>query len=118
MPIYDFHCLDCGHLKENIVLTFAEFDEVKEMGGVPCPDCPGMMISKPGRFGVKFGKVPGKGSQMVPGSKRERRQLMEQRYRKRNARLESLPEGQKRRMEKFMDRFGVRKTAPADPDFA
>lgn len=117
MPVYDFLCPDCGALEENLVLTFEEYDAQKALGGLPCEKCPGFMQIKPGRFGLKFGRVAGRGSQTYPGSKRERRQLMEQRYEKRNARLDALPEEQKRRMEKFMDRRGVRKTAPAGPDF-
>lgn len=118
MPIYDFICHGCSHLIENAHMTFDEFDDMKSLGGLPCPKCPDWMHVKPGRFAIKFGKVPGKGSQTFPGSKRERRQLMEQRYEKRNARLEALPPQQKEKMVRFMERFGVKKTAPAGPEFA
>lgn len=118
MPIYDMLCGDCGHLISNEYLTFEEFDLMKEAGGMPCPKCPGMMHTKPGRVGVKFGLVMDHRGQKYPGSKREARQMMEKRYEQRNAKLEKLPPNQKERMIRFMERFGVRKTAPSSPDHA
>jgi hypothetical protein len=72
------------------------------------------MHTVPCRFSFKFAKVHGPGSQMMPGSKRERRQMMENRYAKRNEKLEALPLQQKERMIRFMDKHNVRRTAPAD----
>lgn len=117
MPVYDFLCHSCGYLLENEVLTMEEYMAQKELGGLPCPECPELMRIKPGRISIQFGKVTDHRGQEFPGGKRERRQLMEKRYKKRNKRLEQLPPEQKEKMVKFMERRNVRRTAPADPDF-
>lgn len=117
MPVYDFHCLECDYVLENEYLSFSEFDAMKALGGLPCPNCPETMVIRPGRLAVKFGKVCDSRGKLYPGGKRERRQMMEARYAKRNQKLEKLPPDQREKMVKFMEKHNIRKTAPAGPEF-
>jgi len=83
---------------------------------MPCPDCPGMMHTKPGRVGFTFAPTMDAKGHRYPGDKAGLRHLMDARYAKRNERMEKLPPEQKERTIRFMERFGVRKTAPPAPD--
>lgn len=47
------------------------------------------------------------------GSDTWERKVMQDRYKKRNERLDSLPSEQKEGMKKFFNKFGVNKTAPS-----
>lgn len=117
MPLHDFLCDPeeggCGHKIENQPLTFEEFDKFKA-DGQPCPECSKAMLQLWGSCRFHFPtRVTDSG--LVPTSKRGKAQLMENRYRKRNARLESLPPDQKSRMEKFFSCRGIRKSPPSEP---
>lgn len=116
MPIYDFICPECDYLIENVYATYQEFDDIKAAGGIPCQLCPAMMHTKPVMFNVQFAKVRNSKGKLQPGDKRGLRKMMEERYRKRNERLEAMPKPQQERFIKFMERMGVRKTAPSSPD--
>lgn len=114
MPHYDFVCDECKVLLDDVVMSFEEFDEFKK-AGKPCPDCGKEMRQPIFDFHFHFPtKVTDKG--LLPTSRRGLMQMMEARYQKRNARLESMPEYYKRRMEKFFSWQGVRKSAPSSPD--
>lgn len=120
MPLHDFLCDPdmggCGNVEENWAMKFAEFDDFKA-AGCPCPECGHEMRQVFSTCRFHFPSVnTGKG--IKPTSKRGQMQQMEQRYKKRNERLEKLPPDQKARMEKFFERRGVRKTPPSSSEHA
>jgi len=116
MPTYDFVCPACDCAWGDVFLTFAEFDEFKK-ASFPCISCGGTMRQEFTRCNFSFPvKMTDKGP--VPTSKRGLAQLMEKRYKKRNARLDALHPYWKKRMEYFFDKRGIRKTPPSSPDTA
>jgi len=124
MPIYDFYCdtegedPGCGLVAENIHMSFEEYDLMKSFGGLPCPECPGVMQVKIGNVKIEFKKVVNRRGAKEPGGKREMRQMMEYRYKKRNKRLDGMSEPNKKKFEKFFNKRNIRKTAPINPDHA
>jgi hypothetical protein len=113
MPTFDFLC-DCGFGAE-ISVTVVENDVIDEDGGIECPQCEGTMKKLPSVLNYQFAKVPNSRGKLQPGGKRELRQMMQRRFRKREERLESMPKYMQDRMVKFMEKYNVRRTPPPAP---
>lgn len=119
MPVYDFVCRGkdggCGHEERNVFfITVAEYEEaVKD--GYKCPKCGQDMMQILGGFKQEFAPTHDVRGKKYPGSKREMRQMMKKRYDERNKRLDNLPPDQKKRMKRFFNKHGIRRTPPSEP---
>lgn len=103
MPIYDFQCSNCDAVLSDVIMTVAEREAFCSTG--VCKECQstGTMRSLIGSFKAVFGK----------GSHTHEIRTMEQRYKRRNERLDSLPKEHQSKISEFMKRHNVRATPPA-----
>ena len=96
MPAYDYTCEECG-FHETLVHPMSECGK-----DIKCPQCEKANLQR------IFHAVPVRfiGSDW-PDVERKKK---EGRFKKRNARLEAMDEPHKKRMTKFMSKYGVKKS--------
>lgn len=103
--IYHLKCEACNTELGEFTIPIADYDNVVPL--MSCPVCEKVGEVRPimdGFPALHFGK----------GTGTYQRNVMQERFKKRDEKLDKLDPIQKQRMAKFMDRYGVRKTAPMD----
>lgn len=103
MPFYDFQCEKCGLQYQDVLLTFSQKqDFLKE----ECPGCGECKLQSDLR-NVRLAYIP------KDGSPEFERRVMQDRFKKRNERLDALPPENQAKMKQFFNKYGINKTAPS-----
>lgn len=99
MPIYDFGCRDCDYKSEDIH-QIADHDKwLKKLSSMKCPKCGG-------KLGQKFIHCCG-----LPTDEQRLTRTMRKRFKKRNDRIEAMPEGKKAWFKRFIKNRNIKKNA-------